>query len=90
MRSSLAASLLTITLTIGLADAVDAQTTRYESYGTELRRIPGYGTLDAPLYRGESDHAKTSRTPSAHWPSRASRYNHSRSWYDGRRYYHRR
>ena len=31
---------------------------RYEQYGTELRRIPGYGTLDAPLYRGESTHPK--------------------------------
>lgn len=61
MKTLLIAAILAIA-----ADDAEAQDRyRYEQYGTELRRIPGYGTLDAPMYRGESERVKR-RSPL--WP----------------------
>ena len=49
-----------IALAVAIATLEEAEAQRREEYGTELRRIPGWGVQDAPLYRDryDSEHPK--------------------------------
>jgi hypothetical protein len=51
---------LVLVIALVTADTAYGQYSRYEQYGTDLYRIPRYGTLDVPRYRerNSSDHAK--------------------------------
>ena len=55
---------VTLSILLIIADPADAQ--RYEHYGSDLFRLPGYGTYEKPLYRGEST-APPKKRPAEAW-----------------------
>lgn len=62
MKPILALALSTALTSAPLA-AQDYGSSRQWQYGTELRRLPGFGTYDIPMLRGESSHPKRRAPP---------------------------